>query len=155
MRASLRHLAVFALLALALSPRAARAEADAFGTGRGTGALTISGTVNLYAPITADVPAGATTVTLGTASGTGAFAQDDLVMLWQTTGLAEEPTVPNQASTPLADEKVGLWEFARVLDATPTTLRCTPPTLYAYDADRAQVVSVPEYGDVTVGRRRE
>ncbi|HEY3445487.1 MAG TPA: hypothetical protein VGK67_03940 [Myxococcales bacterium] len=151
MRASHRFLVSFAPLMLALAPGAARGEADLFGVGNGRDSTTtsISGVINWYAPITAAVGTGATSVTIGTASGTGSVGQDDLVLLWQPTGLAVEPAV-NVAATALGSEKVGVWEFARVLDADATTITLYAPTLHAYEANRAQVVSVPQFGAVTV-----
>src|ERR1019366_4469101 len=90
---STRHLiriaSVSAILAAGvMSSRNAHAEADTFGVGSGrtgVGSITTATTGNSYASITLTVVTGATTITVGSAAG---FAAGDLILIWQTTGVA-------------------------------------------------------------------
>src|SRR6218665_3247940 len=90
-----------ALCVLALGSTAALAEPDSFGLGSGgNGGVTVTtaGTfVNSYAPATAPLAAGDTTVLVGTPIGapTG-FAAGDLVMVLHTTAILP---VPRSAAT--------------------------------------------------------
>jgi hypothetical protein len=75
-----------------LTTGSARASTDTFGVGdghRGNFTATAAGqVVNTYAPLTAAAASGATSLTIGATIGNGgAFANNDLVMVLQTTGL--------------------------------------------------------------------
>jgi hypothetical protein len=84
-------LAVSMAIGGALLPGIARAEADMFGLGNGhhgnKGGSVPNEVINSYAPLTADVAAGATLLPIGAVTGNAAgFADGDLVMIWRATG---------------------------------------------------------------------
>lgn len=148
--------------AAALTPTAARAEADVFALGTAKdGAFTATAqnqVVNLYAPMSADAAAGATQVAIGTAVGASAFANGDLVLLWRAKGVdagavpsSVMPDVPPKVR--LADLEggaVGVWELARISAVAGGTLTLTQPLVRPWKADLTQVIRVPEYTTVTV-----
>ncbi len=149
------------LLSTLLASSSALAETDVFGVGDGhNGGHTAGGSdevINSYAPIAADVAAGATEVTIGTVIGDGgAFATGDLILLWRPTGIdAAESTVAsgNQQSAILGAYEggaVGRWELARVQSVVSSTLTLTAPLVNAWKRDVTQVVKVPEYTTVSV-----
>ena len=156
-----RGLAFISLLLVAgasSAAREARAELDTFGTGDGHGGAYVAAAadevLNAYAPLTVDTVAGATTLTFGTAVGTGTFGAGDLVMIWRATGVtaAEAPTA-SAARVDLASAsggRVGTFEFARVQAATATTITTTKPLVSAWAKDVTQVVRVPELTTVSV-----
>ncbi|WP_257453728.1 adventurous gliding motility protein AgmC [Archangium lipolyticum] len=138
-----------ALCVLALGATAARAEHDTFGIGTGRdGALVVStsGTfINSYAPVTAALAVGNTSITIGACTGVSpCFTAGDLVMVYQTASLEQVPPVD------LGNSPVGRWEFARLASATGSTLELTAPLVYAYAANVTQVIRVPEYSNVTI-----
>lgn len=140
----------------------ARAESDAFAIGDGhVGAKTVAGTetVNAYAPVAADVAAGATQIAIGPVLQTSAavgFAAGDLVLVWRATGVAQAvPGVASGNQTPLVlasveNADVGRWELARVATAAASSLTLTKPLVNAWKKDVTQVVKVPEYTTLTV-----
>jgi len=144
-----------ALCVLALGSTAALAEPDSFGLGSGrNGALTVTtaGTVvNSYAPATAPLAAGDTTVLVGTPIGapTG-FAAGDLVMVLQTTGIVPVPGSGGTTPIDLTNDAVGRWEFARLASVSGSTLTLTAALIHSYAANVTQVIRVPEYTTVTL-----
>ncbi|MGC4122126.1 MAG: MYXO-CTERM sorting domain-containing protein [Myxococcales bacterium] len=150
MRASHCSLAAFATVLL-LAGAARAAEVDAFGLGDGSwDGTSLNGVINRVAVVTDNITAG-TKAPFGTADGAGPdnFAANDLVLLWQPTGLSAEPPV-NQATTPLGSERVGRWEIARVATFSGNNITLTAATTYSYTANRAQVVRLPQYANVNV-----
>ncbi len=148
-----------ALCVLALGTTAARAEHDTFGVGTGrNGALVVSGSgtpVNTYAPVTAALAMGGTSITIGACVGASpCFTADDLVMVYQTTGLVPEPASGAQTPVELGTEQVGRWELARVTSVTATTLELRAPLVHAYAANVTQVIRVPEFTTVTLAAGR-
>ncbi len=138
-----------ALCVLALGSSAALAEADSFGVGSGRNlALAVPAAdtvINSYAPVTASLAVGSTSIPIGACTGSPTcFAADDLVMVYQTAGL-DTPSTPDISTRP-----EGRWEFARVVSVTATTLELTAPLLRAYAANVTQVIRVPEYTNVTI-----
>src|SRR5579885_3199344 len=102
----IRWFATLAILCAVFAPTRARAEADTFGLGNGhSGALTYTGgTINAYAKLTAIDG----TKKVLTVSGTTGFTAGDLVMIWQTAGLAGA-TSGSQAAISLSGG-AGQWE---------------------------------------------
>ncbi len=139
------------LLALAI-PRRARAEADTFGKGSGRdGALTVTAldtSINRYAALTANAAAGATVLAVDTTAG---FAAGNVVLIWQTAGLAAA-TSGDQTAINLAATNVGHFEFARIGAVAGGSVTLTNPLANAagYRAGTAQVIQVPEYTTVTI-----
>jgi len=148
-----------ALCVLALGTTAARAEHDTFGVGTGrNGPLVVAGSgaiINSYAPVTAALATGSTSIPLGPCVGDlSCFAAEDLLMVHQTTGLVPEPTSGAQTPVELGGGQVGRWELARVASVTATTLELRAPLVHAYAANVTQVIRVPEYTNVTLSTGR-
>jgi uncharacterized protein (TIGR03382 family) len=147
-----------ALCVLALGSSAALAEADSFGVGSGrNGPLVVAGPgtiINSYAPVTGALAPGNTSIPIGACTGDtiSCFAADDLVLVYQTTGLT---TAPTPEPVDISARQVGRWEFARVASVTATpTLELTAPLGQAYAAGVTQVIRVPEYTNVTIAAGR-
>jgi MYXO-CTERM domain-containing protein len=136
----------------------ASAETDTFGLGTGRdGPLLVTSAagqvVNTYAPVTAAVAVGATTVTVGARSGAAAnFTPGQLVMLLQTRGGFAAPLVSGSGATVTlsAATKTGRYELARVATAAAGSVTFTHATVNAFDANATQLISVPEYTTVTI-----
>jgi hypothetical protein len=129
------------------------AGADIYGTGNGSdGNVTIAadGPVNTYAAVTAAAAAGTSAVTLTSAAG---FAVGDLVLVHRSQGLSPAAASGDQSDITLAGV-TGAWEFARVVGIAGSTLTLDAPLLSAVPATGAQVVRVPEYGNLTVPAAR-
>lgn len=148
-----------ALCVLALGSSAALAEVDTFGVGSGrNGPLVVAGpstVINSYAPVTAALAAGSTSITIGACTGEAScFVADDLVLVHQTTGLTPAPVSGTPDAVDLSSRPVGRWEFARVGSVTPTTLELTAPLVHDYAANVTQVIRVPEYTNVSIAAGR-
>ena len=148
-----------ALCALALGSSAALAEPDSFGLGSGRNlALAVAGAntvINSYAPVTASLAAGSTSVPIGACTGEATcFTAGDLVMVFQTTGLVPVPASGTQDAVDLATRPVGRWELARLASASASTLELTAPLVREYAANVTQVIRVPEYTNVTIASGR-
>ncbi|HZH14193.1 MAG TPA: Ig-like domain-containing protein [Archangium sp.] len=148
-----------ALCVLALGSKAALAEADSFGVGSGrNGPLVVAGpgtVINSYAPVTASLAAGSTSISLGACTGDLAcFTAGDLVMVHQTTGLVPVPASGTPDAVDLGARPVGRWELARVASVTASTLELTAPLVQEYAANVTQVIRVPEYTNVTIASGR-
>ncbi len=109
-------------------------------------------TINTCAPLLRTA-AGATTVEYDSPRivrasypGLQDFADDRLVIIWQTTGLAQ--AVAGDPS-PFEPGDIGRYQLVRVVDADPTTLTLAEPLGFAVAAG-AQVCRVPEVTTVTV-----
>ncbi|NOJ79128.1 adventurous gliding motility protein AgmC [Myxococcus xanthus] len=145
-------IAPLVLMCAALLGPVAKAAADTFGLGNGSsGALTVGAAdtiVNDYAGVTADVSAGQSFVTVDTTAG---FTAQDLVMVFQATGLDDAPS-GNQAPIVLTGGSVGRWELARIdsVDVGNARLYFMQPLTGAFAATSTQVIRVPEYTNVTV-----
>ncbi|WNG21912.1 hypothetical protein F0U63_09625 [Cystobacter fuscus] len=139
---------------LALGPLLARAEPDTFGLGSGRdGALTVTGSntvINAYAPLTAPAARKATSLEVGACLADTCFAQGDLVLVYQVTGLSPAPASGDPGPVDVNTSWAGRWEFARLAEVTPSTLRLTAPLVQDYPANLSQVIRVPEYTTVTV-----
>ncbi|MBX7116744.1 MAG: hypothetical protein K1X64_20630, partial [Myxococcaceae bacterium] len=133
-----------------------RAAADSYGLGDGSdGALTAgAGTsvINCYAPTTAF---GATSITIGAVVGTGTFSNGDLVLVWQTSGLAATSGVQTPIDLTASVSNVGRYEFARVTTFTGgNTLNLAEALINTYSVANTQVIRVPEYTTVTIAAGR-
>ena len=141
---------------LALGATTALAEPDSFGLGTGRdGALAApagSTTINRYAPVTAPLAAGDTSITIGTAVGptTYDFGANTLVMVLQTTGIVPVPGSGGTTPIDLTNDAVGRWELARLASATGTTLTLQKPLIRSYASGVTQVIRVPEFTTVTL-----
>jgi hypothetical protein len=104
--------------------------------------------VNEYAAVTGDVPRGSSSVAIDRPL----VARDGaLVLIWQA-GTVEPMVSGVQTSIVLDASAIGQWELARVsgpLDGTKVEL--ARPTRNAYAAGATQIVTVPEFTDVTIG----
>ncbi|NVJ06062.1 cell envelope biogenesis protein OmpA, partial [Myxococcus sp. AM001] len=144
-------IAPLALLCAALLGPVAMAAVDNVGLGDGSdGALTInvaSPPINTYTNVTAAAPSGQSFVTVASTDG---FAADDLVMVFQATGLEDGPS-GNQAPIVLTGGLVGRWEFARIDSVdVDARLNFTEPLTGSFAATSTQAIRVPEYISVTV-----
>ncbi|ATB36218.1 hypothetical protein CYFUS_001632 [Cystobacter fuscus] len=144
-----------AVCALGLGSTTAMAGADTVGLGNGhNGPVTVStfGTViNSYAPVTAALAAQATSIQIGTCRGAPAcFAEGDLVLVYQATGLQPVPASGSQTPIDVSNNAVGQWEFARLASVETDRLTLTEPLIHAYAANNTQVIRVPEYTRFTI-----
>ncbi len=147
-----------ALGVLALGGLEARAEPDTFGVGSGRSgplAVTTANTViNTYAPVTAALARNATAISVGTCVGDPCFADGDLVMVYQATGLVPAPESGKADPIDLTGSAVGRWELARLKSvspaAAPTRLELAAPLVNAFAANFTQVIRVPEYTSVSI-----
>ncbi|WNG26807.1 hypothetical protein F0U62_24395 [Cystobacter fuscus] len=139
---------------LALGPVLARAEPDTFGLGSGRdGALTVTGlntVINAYAPLTAPAARKATSLEVGACLADTCFAQGDLVLVYQVSSLSPAPASGDPGPVDVNTSGAGRWEFARLAEVTPSTLRLTAPLVQDYPANLSQVIRVPEYTTVTI-----
>lgn len=140
------------LVTLPLAPGVAEAATDYFGAGDGSdGDVTISSSgqvVNEYTGLASDASTGDTSLEVDDSSD---YAVGDLVVVWQTSGLAAPNASNPQDSIDLSGTDVGHYEFGRV-DALPDsqTIELEHALVDDYDASGAQIVSAPEYAELTV-----
>ncbi|HEX8702081.1 MAG TPA: hypothetical protein VF815_24840 [Myxococcaceae bacterium] len=128
----------------------ASAETDTFGLGSGrNGALRVDHPtpINHYAQVTAPVKAGNRTLRVDSLSG---FEPGALIMVLQSTGMAQELNSGWEAPLELQTDAAGTFELARVQSASDGVLTLTEPLVNAYEALATQVVRVPEYTHVEV-----
>lgn len=139
--------------ALAMLPMVAWAEPDTFFLGDGhSGSKTITtpGTiVNSYGVLAASSQPGDTSLVVRSTTG---FSAADLVMVLQTTGLSVIPASGDPSPTDISSSPTAHWELARVasVDATAGRIVLTAPMFTAFTALVSQVITVPEYTDVTI-----
>ncbi|MEO8876989.1 MAG: cell envelope biogenesis protein OmpA, partial [Polyangiaceae bacterium] len=141
------------LLAGVLSSRTAHAEADTFGIGSGrtgVGSITTAGAVvNAYASITPTaVATGASSITVNSAAG---FAAGDLILIWQTTGVAAAIS-GSPAATDLSLVPTGSFEYARIKSVVGAVVTLTNPIVSAtgFAANTSQIVRIPEYTTLSI-----
>ena len=103
--------------------------------------------VNSYASVTADAASGATHLTVDSTLG---FAAGRLVLVVRVGGLTSAPPSGSQAPLSLDATDVGLFGLARLKGVAPGSLELATPLDVAVTAGRTQLVSVPEYTDVTL-----
>lgn len=142
---------LIAVLGTLCLPQAGWAQDDAFGLGDGhLGALSVrdAGTVvNAYASITSPIQPGSMSISVSDAS---LFSAQDLVMLWQPTGLTPVVASGNPGPFPLGGGRVGRWELARVVSVGPGVVGTSAPLTSSYDALLSQLIRVPEYTHLSV-----
>ncbi|MEO7112462.1 MAG: MYXO-CTERM sorting domain-containing protein [Polyangiaceae bacterium] len=150
----IRIVSVSAILAAAVfGSKNARAEADTFGLGSGrTGAGSIiaaNTVVNAYAGITASVVSGDTSVHVDVGA---TFSPGDLVLIWQTTGLAAAASGV-QTAIPLDGVATGSFEYARVKSITANVVTLTNPIVSTsgFALGTSQMVKIPEYTSLSIG----
>ena len=125
---------------------------DAYVMGDGSdGDLVLAGdqVINDYGALRQAALAGATEVVLDAGHGAG-FGADDLVLIWQVQGGVYASG--DAANVDLSADTVGSYELARVTAVSGDTLSLDHALANTYEVTdaTAQVVRVPEYGDVTV-----
>lgn len=123
------------------------------GTGK-DGAITIPATgfsINNYAMVTAPIAPGDAVITVSSSTG---FANNDLVMIWQVTGIVPEPPSGGPTPVDVTNDPVGRWEFARIASITATSMTFTEPCINSYAGNVTQVVRVPEYTTMTINAGR-
>lgn len=128
----------------------ARAEPDRFFFGDGhRGATVISSprTLNAYAMLTTDVAAGAATAQVSSTLG---FSPGDVVLFIQMQSALVGHDAGLQDPLTLAADPVGVFEFARLDAVMGNALRLTQPLGQTFPGQLTQVLTVPEYTDVTV-----
>ena len=107
--------------------------------------------VNAYSPLSAETPAGSTSIEVQGNVSTFRVQQGDLVMLWQSTGWPSNAAASGNAGPlSLATYNVGHWEWQRVRSTSPGRIELQSGTIHAYAASGAQVILVPEYSRVEV-----
>ncbi|MBU8897756.1 OmpA family protein [Corallococcus sp. M34] len=144
-----------ALLCVALLAPSAHAEPDTIGLGAGTVPLNVTAantlSANRYALVTANIAAGQSTATVDSSTG---FAANNLVMVFQATGISTVPPSGSQADIDLTGNVVGRWEFAYIQTITGTapniTVTFKKPMKAAFAANVTQLVLVPQYTTVTI-----
>lgn len=148
---------LLALLVLGVASRAA-AERDTFFLGDGrNGNLTVESThtrrINTYARVTEDLGPGETDIPIADIAENDSFpdkrfkvGQLVLVLQTQTGDPGSAASIDLDSPTP-GDRKEGRWELARLsaVDFNSNLLTVQPGLIQSYEADRTQIVSVPEF----------
>lgn len=138
-----------AVLACLLAAGSAWCEADGFGLGDGhLGPRVVSSlntTINVAVTLSTPASAGDLSLTVPSTSG---FAQGTLVLLLRLAGEAT-PDGGEPNPHPL-DASSGSWELARVASTGGGQLVLTAPLVKSFSAPQTQLISVPEYTDLTV-----
>ncbi len=85
-------------------------------------------------------------------SSTSGFSGGDLVMVLQTSGLSLNPPSGDQSPVDVSASPTAHWELARVasVDTTTAALLLTAPMITAFAQAVSQVLTVPEYSDLTI-----
>jgi gliding motility-associated-like protein len=126
-----------------------------FGQPGKSGAVTISAlntVVNCYSPVTNNVTAGATSVTVNNSGGNNCnWECGDMVMIYQAQGAsintADSPTYGDIT----AYNNSGLYEFNYVTSMSGNTVNLQNPVTNNYTASgRVQLIKVPSYTTLTV-----
>jgi uncharacterized protein (TIGR03382 family) len=138
-----------ALFAVTLCALPALASPDWYWLGDGKdGSKTITGeeSINLYTRVTSDLSAGATFIPVTSSTD---FKPGRLVMVYQATGLTSKSSKNTDIN--ISKDSAGRWELARLSDTVGFgMLHLASPLVHSYAAGATQVISVPEYSDVTV-----
>ncbi len=137
-----------------LTASASFGAADTFGLGDGHSnsftALTAIDVVNAYAPLTVTAAAATSSLTVGATTGSGAFAANDLVMLWQVAGHSGAVSGNQTAIDLTAGVAATHFELGRVLSVAAGNITLTAPLLTTFTGGVTQVVRVPEFTTVTI-----
>lgn len=126
-----------------------------FGQPGKSGTVTISAlstVVNCYSPVTSNVSAGATSVTVNNSGGSNCnWECGDLVMIYQAQGASINTSNSDAYGTITAYNSAGLYEFNYVTFATGNTVNLQNPLANNYQAaGRVQLIKVPSYTSLTV-----
>lgn len=126
-------------------------SSSAFGLGDGHhGAFTVAGAsavLNHYAALSAPVAAGATKVQV---SATTELESGGLVLIVQLGGTLAGTASGAQAPVSLDGSDVGRFRIARVKSVGPAGIELVDPLDVTFPAFRTQVVTIPEYTDLTI-----
>ncbi|MGV3612073.1 MAG: gliding motility-associated C-terminal domain-containing protein [Fluviicola sp.] len=127
----------------------------AFGQPGKSGAVTISAlntVVNCYSPVTNNVAAGATSVTVNNSGGSNCnWECGDMVMIYQAQGASINTGNSDAYGDITAYNNSGLYEFNYVTSATGNTVNLQNPLANNYTATgRVQLIKVPSYTTLTV-----
>lgn len=101
--------------------------------------------INRYVALAADAPAGTTSLQLKQALSWPAGA---LVIVWQTA--LPDLVGHSQGAIDVSATSLGSWQFARVREHQGAFVQLDRALTDAYKTPGAQMVLVPEYGDVTI-----
>ena len=142
----------------ALGALDARAAPDTFGLGSGrNGPLTVGSAgviLNAYAPVTEALPRAATSIAVGACVGDPCFRAEDLILVYQATGLTPVPGSGAAGPFDLSASSVGRWELARLKSVSVVganaRLELTEPLVRDFAANVTQVIRVPEYTSVSI-----
>ena len=141
---------LFALAVCVLSTLAG-AEPDTFGLGDGhTGPITVTAAntaINIYTQVTAPTAAGDTLLQVASVTG---FVANDLIMVYQTTGIVPASASGNQTAINLSTNPVGSWELARISAVGTNSFTLTSKLIGSSASGVTQIIRVPEYTTVTV-----
>lgn len=126
-----------------------------FGQPGKSGAITISApntVVNCYSPVTNNVTAGATSVTVNNSGGSNCnWECGDLVMIYQAQGASINTANSDAYGAITAYNSAGLYEFNYVTFASGNTVNLQNPLANSYQtAGRVQLIKVPSYTSLTV-----
>ncbi|MCB9672318.1 MAG: hypothetical protein H6734_22770, partial [Alphaproteobacteria bacterium] len=133
-----------------LLPAIATAGVDVYGTGTGIdGALNVNDTrtINAYAAVTAASAAGSSNVTVDSTAG---FTVGGLVLVHRTRRNAFTSGNDASPAIDISTADVGAYELARVTAIAGNVVTFDQPLLRGVEANRAQIVTVPEHTSVTV-----
>ena len=126
-----------------------------FGQPGKSGAVTISAlntVVNCYSPVTNNVTAGATSVTVNNSGGSNCnWECGDMVMIYQAQGASISTANSDTYGAITAYNNSGLYEFNYVTFASGNTVNLQNPLANNYTATgRVQLIKVPSYTTLTV-----
>lgn len=126
-----------------------------FGQPGKSGAVTISAlntVVNCYSPVTNNVNAGATAVTVNNSGGSNCnWECGDMVMIYQAQGASINASNSDTYGAITAYNSSGLYEFNYVTYANGNTVNLQNPLVNSYlTAGRIQLIKVPSYTSLTV-----
>jgi uncharacterized protein (TIGR03382 family) len=145
-----------ALLAATLCALPALAALDSYGVGTGEKDgkdLNVSygetrADINAYTQVKQPLSEGDKVVWVDSTTN---FKPGSLVMVYQATGLVTPDNQNPSALNLTGSASVGRWELARLTkDVNSNHLNLDAPLIFSYAANATQVISVPEYRDVTV-----
>lgn len=126
-----------------------------FGQPGKSGAVTISAlntVVNCYSPVTNNVTAGATSVTVNNSGGSNCnWECGDMVMIYQAQGASINTGDSPAYGDITAYNNSGLYEFNYVSSMSGNTVNLQNPVTNSYTASgRVQLIKVPSYTTLTV-----
>ena len=124
-----------------------------YGQPGSNGAVTITSPntkVNCYEPITSNVTAGQTSVTIANINSCG-LSYGDLVMIYQAQGATINTSDNAQYGEVTNYNSAGLYEFAYVICVNGNTVVFQDPLVNSYTTNgKVQLIKVPQYTTLTI-----